>query len=386
MNDMAPPAGGGVLPDSPLAAPAARNRLDYDGSGGDLSKIAITNALLTLATLGVYRFWGKTRVRRYLWGHVNFLGDRLEYTGTGKELFIGFLVAIVFLSPLIGASIWVQLAYPVDHEVRGTMESIQAIIILFLIYLALYRARRYRLTRTQWRGIRFGQDGSGSKYALLAFGWGILVILSLGMAYAVYRTRLQHYRTTHTWFGDRRFDFEGRAAALFGPWMLTWLFFMPTFGLIYIWYRVREFRYFAEQSRCGALRFKSELSTGSVFVVFIIYYVVAIVVFGLIFMGGTVAFPVLIAGGMMTGLEGEAAAQTRAAGIWMVAAVFAAFAVVAVVFGLLRLLLLVHPLFRIVCNSFSVIGEEDYAAIAQSQQSMPQRGEGLADTLDVSPF
>ena len=49
-------------------------------------------------------------------------------------------------------------------------------------------------------------------------------------------------------------------------------------------------------------------------------------------------------------------------------------------------LLLVHPLFRIVCNSFSVIGEEDYAAIAQSQQSMPQRGEGLADTLDVSPF
>ena len=386
MNDPAPPAGGGVLPDSPPAAPAARSRLDYDGSGGDLSKIAITNALLTLVTLGVYRFWGKTRVRRYLWGHMNFLGDRLEYTGTGKELFIGFLVAIVFLSPLIGASIWVQLAYPVDHEVRGTMESIQAIIILFLIYLALYRARRYRLTRTQWRGIRFGQDGSGFKYALLAFGWGILVVLSLGMAYAVYRTRLQHYRTTHTWFGDRRFDFKGRAAALFGPWMLTWLFFMPTFGLIYIWYRVREFRYFAEQSRCGALSFKSELSTGSVFVVFIIYYVAILVVFGLIFMGGAMLLPILIAGGVFAGMAGEMATEvpmTEAGGIVVV---IAAFALVAVAFGLMQLLLLVHPLFRVVCNSFSVIGEEDYAAIAQSQQSMPRRGEGLADTLDVSPF
>ena len=67
---------------SPTVAPAGR-RLEYDGARGPVAKIAVSNALLTLVTLGVYRFWGKTRVRRYLWSRASFLGDRAEYTGTG---------------------------------------------------------------------------------------------------------------------------------------------------------------------------------------------------------------------------------------------------------------------------------------------------------------
>jgi hypothetical protein len=37
---------------------------------------------------------------------------------------------------------------------------------------AIYRARRYRLTRTIWRGVRFWMTGSGVSYAWRAGLWG----------------------------------------------------------------------------------------------------------------------------------------------------------------------------------------------------------------------
>ena len=251
-----------------------RERLEYDGSGVDLATIAATNAIATLATLGVYRFWGKTRVRRYLWSRVGCRGDQGEYSGTGMELLRGFLVALPVLALLFGSSVWIQMMASVGEPVYWFLELVSVLIFFFLICVAAYLARRYRLSRTEWRGIRFAQDGSSIRYALLVLGWSIVVVLSLGTAYAVYRTRLQHYRTTHTSFGNRRFRFEARAAALLKPWLLAWLFLLPSLGLTYCWYRVKEFRYFAQTTHCGAFSFKSELRARSVILILIVGLVV----------------------------------------------------------------------------------------------------------------
>ena len=39
-------------------------------------------------------------MRRYLWSHTSVDGDAAEYTGTAKELFIGFLFALAILGPV----------------------------------------------------------------------------------------------------------------------------------------------------------------------------------------------------------------------------------------------------------------------------------------------
>jgi uncharacterized membrane protein YjgN (DUF898 family) len=280
MNDMRPPRGASVLPTVPAAESPATHQVVYDGRVGDLARIAVSNALLGLLSLGIYRFWGKTRLRQYLWGRVAFLGDRMEYSGTAKELLIGFLVALIILAPLIGGFMVVELAFEGDLKVIAAKELVQLLVILFVIQLAIYRARRYRLTRTQWRGIRAGQTGSAFKYGFLAFGWMIVAMLTLGLAYPVYRTRLQRYRTENTWFGDRRLEFRGEAAQLFGSWVLTWLLLLPTFGLIYAWYRAKEFRYFVSKTEYGALRFGSELSAVSVFLIYLAYYIAVSAVIG----------------------------------------------------------------------------------------------------------
>ena len=376
--------GGGPRPELPSPGAAVRNRLKYGGARGDLAKIAITNAILTLATLGIYRFWGKTRVRRYLWGRISFLGDQAEYTGAGKELLLGFLIALAALALLIGSAFGIQTASGDDHPIYWIAESVYLLILLFLAYVAEYRARRYRLSRTEWRGIRFAQDGSTLRYALLALGWGIVTVLSLGTAYAVYRTRLQRYRTTHTSFGSRRFELDAQAAELLKPWLLAWLFFLPTLGITYVWYRVKEFRYFAEKSRCGAFSFKSDLRAHAVILAVIVYVtstslaVVLLLLVGIATVAAVVFFPALTAAmeSVANGLPGEL-------GPVEMVGYAVAFAIIFPVIGVLRMLLLVHPLFREISGSTSVIGEEDYEAIAQSRQSTPRRGEGLADALDV---
>ena len=48
---------------------------EHEGRVSKLLPIVLLNALLNVMTLSLYRFWGKTRVRRYLWDSTNLLGD-----------------------------------------------------------------------------------------------------------------------------------------------------------------------------------------------------------------------------------------------------------------------------------------------------------------------
>ncbi len=47
----------------------------YDGKLGELYAIYLRHLLLMLLTLGWSRFWGRTRLRRYLWSHFEGVGS-----------------------------------------------------------------------------------------------------------------------------------------------------------------------------------------------------------------------------------------------------------------------------------------------------------------------
>ena len=64
--------------------------------------LVFKTGLLTILTLGIYRFWQTTRIRQYLWGSTSANDSALEYTGTGLEKFIGFLIALVILALYLG--------------------------------------------------------------------------------------------------------------------------------------------------------------------------------------------------------------------------------------------------------------------------------------------
>lgn len=351
----------------------------YDGKKGGIGKIAVVNAILGLFTLGIYRFWGKTNMRRYLWSRVTLLGDRLEYTGTAKELFLGFIVAAVVMAGLSAGLIGLQILIGADEVLNGILTAVYLLVIYFLIFFAVYRARRYRLLRTQWRGIRFAQTGSARGYAQRAIALLLLSGLTLGLTVPYMNTRLQAFRSNNTWFGNRPLNFDGRAADLFWKWVLALVLAIPTLGISLLWYAVMEFRYFTSRTRFGDLSFASTLKTTRVFwiyllfavVFFVLYFVLIGSVLGVIFASGDA--------GTFTQSENPFAniAPTTTLSIVIVALIFVS------LMNVLQFVLFLHPMIRAVSETLLVKGTINLDEIKQSDAQKSGRGEGLADVLDV---
>jgi uncharacterized membrane protein YjgN (DUF898 family) len=177
-------------------------------------------AVLLMLTLGIYRFWLMTDVRRFLWCHTEIDGETLEYLGTPFELLLGFLIALTLLIPIYGGFFLAALELGPVGEWSGLIGFLG---LAFLGQYALYRARRYRLSRTVYRGLRFSQTGSAWLYAIRALLWWALTIVTLGLAYPFQVARLERYKMRNTFYGMQVGRFDGAGWRLFLRGLPLWL-------------------------------------------------------------------------------------------------------------------------------------------------------------------
>ncbi len=192
----------------------------YDGTLGELYGIYLRHLVLMVLTLGWSRFWGRTRLRRYLWNHLSILGDRFEYRGRGLELFIGFVLVLLILIGLVGG-VWLAWALWLHDVLPPGMGPLDiaplgiALIGFPLAFVGHYAGLRYKLTRTRWRGIRLGMAGSawayGARATFLTFANGmtgqlLLPVVSMSLA----RPRIANARV-----GTQGFEFAGRAGDIY---------------------------------------------------------------------------------------------------------------------------------------------------------------------------
>ncbi len=379
-----------------------------------LAWLVIRIGLLNLLTLGFYRFWGKTRLRRSFWSAASLGGEPFEYTGRPVELLIGFLIAIAVLTPLYGAISLIPLVTP-DEDIAAVLQLPVFFAFALLWPFAIYRARRYRLTRTLWRGVRFGQDGSAARYALLSIGYWLLVAITLGLAYPWMRVALQRYKMRQTRYGQAYFEFDARGRALIAFWLAAWTasvlalvalvgvavlarglepadpealgdFFeentqalivrgsvyglaLVLSALLYLHYSIVELRVFAGATRLSGVALEARPRFVSVLTIVLIALALAVV---------TIALAILAAAyGFALGANGQA---SWAAAVFPLLAVAASFFIL---FPMIRYVFLYAPVLHHLAATLAVSDLTALDAIAQDQRARPQTGEGLADALDV---
>jgi uncharacterized membrane protein YjgN (DUF898 family) len=183
-------------------------------------RLRIKGAALLMLTLGLYRFWFATDVRRFLWSNTEIAGDTLEYTGLAIELLLGFLFAVAILVPLYTAFAIGAL----ELSPRAPASAAAAVLLVALLgEFALYRARRYRLTRTVFRGVQFDQHGAAWRYAVYALVCWCAVIVTLGLVYPWAQAALQRFKMGRTCYGDLEGSFAGKGIALFVRGLPIWL-------------------------------------------------------------------------------------------------------------------------------------------------------------------
>lgn len=197
----------------------------FEGNWRDFAPIAFTNLLLSIVTLGVYTFWAKARERRYLWSRTRFIDDRLEWTGTGLELFIGYVLAFfLFLVPLGFLQFAIQALAIRGHEGAAVLAVICLyLLLLYFIGVAIFRALRYRLSRTYWHGIRGGSDDNGFGYAVSHLWKTLVGSLVLGLMVPWAMTNLWNERWRAMSFGPHAFRSEARWQPLMGRYLLYYL-------------------------------------------------------------------------------------------------------------------------------------------------------------------
>jgi uncharacterized membrane protein YjgN (DUF898 family) len=244
------------------AAQPASHPFVFHGNGGSLFGIQIVNIFLTLVTLGIYYFWGKVKVRNYLWSQTEFQGDRFAYHGTGKELLMGALKAIL----VFGVPYGILQVVPAILQAGPLIESLANLLALgiFMVFIpvAMVGARRYRLSRTSWRGVRFSFRGRTREFAEVFWKGAILTSLTLGLYYPFFNTNVHAFWVSRTYVGNRQFHFDGQGKALFRPYLAMLLLLPFTLGLSWFWFAARKQRYFWERTSLGAARFGSTIAGG----------------------------------------------------------------------------------------------------------------------------
>jgi uncharacterized membrane protein YjgN (DUF898 family) len=220
MNETSPFAAPPIEPPPVPVDAASRPDIRFLGIEKEFWRLLTRGAILLLVTLGIYRFWLATDVRRYLWNNTEIAGDTLDYIGTARELLLGFLIAIALLVPIYAIFYVGALA----QGIVGQLASFASLVVLALLgQFAVYRARRYRLSRTVYRGIRFHQTGSAWRYAICAMFWWGMIGATLGLAYPFAQASLERFKVRNTFYGTLQGQFVGSGLRLFFRGFLFWL-------------------------------------------------------------------------------------------------------------------------------------------------------------------
>lgn len=266
-------------PPAPVPPPLPPS-VSFFGDRREFFRLLARGAALELVTVGFYRFWLTTDIRRHLWSNTVIDGDSAEYTGRGKELLFGFLFALAILVPVYIAYFLVG----VEAERLKAFASLPLVAFFYLFgQFAIYRARRYRLTRTVWRGVRFWMSGSGWAYAARSALWTLLVLVTLGLALPWREAALERYKMRHCYYGDLQGRFDGRGWDLFKQGWWIWLACIASLVLLglskkippaplivlvaapslYAIFKSVEWRWWVSGIRFGDVRFESDLRYGA---------------------------------------------------------------------------------------------------------------------------
>jgi uncharacterized membrane protein YjgN (DUF898 family) len=216
--------------------PIAKSAFTFHGNWQDFAAIAFPNLLLSIVTLGIYRFWATTRERQYLWSQTEFIDERLEWSGRGMELFIGFIMVFFMIGlPFAFLQFGVAALTNQGYPILAIVLAVAAFVLIFYLGgVARFRALRYRLSRTYWRGIRGGSHDPGFVFGLSYMWKTIAGSIPIFLMVPWSMISLWNERWNHMSFGPYKFEADAQWNDLMKRYLLFYLipFLLVVGGII----------------------------------------------------------------------------------------------------------------------------------------------------------
>ncbi len=244
-------------PIAEIPAPGAA-RFEFSGEGGTLLLLYFKLVVYSIFTLGIYSFWGRTEIRRYLWSNLKFSGKPFEYHGTGKELLLGWLMLIALLGVLYGSSF--AAIFYLGKSAGPEISILFALLLALLVPFAIHGALRYRWSRTSWQGRRFAYRGDLMRLAIVFWSGLLLTVVTLSIYLPFFLANMRRQVVDNTWYGGQQFRFSGDGKELLWPYVKFLLLFLPTFTLYRFWFQAKLGNYSWNETSFAGSPFRSTLS------------------------------------------------------------------------------------------------------------------------------
>jgi uncharacterized membrane protein YjgN (DUF898 family) len=354
--------------------------VEFRGLAGDFFLIQLGNLALTIITIGIYRFWGKARYRRYLWAQTSLDGDSLDYTGTGLELFIGAILVVVLVSIPFGLlSVLMPLVVPDPAIAAGLTQLVLVTGIYWLVGVGQYRSWRYLFSRTAWRGIRSGMTEQGFAYGNFSFGLTFAQLFSLGLATPWTTTRRWNRLVQDVRIGSFALSSAAEPGPLWKPFLLVWVCVaVPAMAFIG-WFAWRYGEMFANQQPTPGDPTEVLIAIGVLYL--------GLIVLGLL---GALLFANYQSAYLKETFGKTRIGDTMALRIdvttWEIIRYYLGNIALVVLTAGLGSMLLPYRYWSFMARRIWIDGDYDEASLMQTDLAAPGQGDGLIDAFDASSF
>lgn len=253
--------------------------MDFHGKGEKFFGIIIINWLLTMVTLGFYYPWAKEKKLKFLYGETTLDNSPFEFHGTGKEMFKGFITAM---------GLFIALA-----AITGVLMSVYkpaGIIFLYaalfcIMPIAIHGTYKYRMSRTSWRGIRFGYRGDRKELIVNFLKWAGLTVITFGIYGSWFTINLRKYIVKNIRLGSIEMDYEGDGSEYFIMNLKGFFLTLITFGIYSFWWQKDIFHYYINNLKMSKgkeeLNFNTNITGGDLFVTMLINNIIVMFTFGI---------------------------------------------------------------------------------------------------------
>ncbi|RYE97783.1 MAG: DUF898 family protein [Oxalobacteraceae bacterium] len=236
MGDPIEHAAPGTLAEA--AVPPVPLSLSFSGSGAEYFRIWIVNLLLSVATLGIYSAWAKTRRLQYFYRNTQLAGASFDFRGDPKAILRGRLLAVAVLG-----------AYHYAFGLSRTTGLVIVGVLLLGLPFMMRSALRFRLSNTWYRGMPFGFSGRiGGAYLAYLLPIALFVVPSalvalalapslLGAFFLLYllwplmHGAMRRYQHRHLVYGDQPSSFPLSIFGLALPYLQG---FLVSLGLVLV--------------------------------------------------------------------------------------------------------------------------------------------------------
>jgi uncharacterized membrane protein YjgN (DUF898 family) len=202
----------------PAMTRVADYRFEFTGRTSEYFRIWAVSLCLSLATLGIYSAWGKVRKRRYLYSHTRLAGSGFDYRASPLAILKGRAIAIALFGGFaFGGQFIPQLQL-----------ALFALLVLLAPWIVV-ASSRFNARNTAYRNVAFAFDGTVREAAKVLFGFGALVIVTLGLAWPWFRMRRARFIVERHRFGATPFRADLLAGGFIVAYLLAALALIGTF-------------------------------------------------------------------------------------------------------------------------------------------------------------